>query len=1534
MTITKNSTARLPASALLLLAILAFGGSPAEAKSAKKSRVVAKGKHQGTITGLASKEKGATTTLRIAGNTTPTFTVYKLQNPSRVVVDIVGAQLDPTLRRRDEKAVWSINSWAVGQVSAHHMGKGRGLVRVVVGLSRKSRYSVRAVGNNVVVEVTANEKPQVSTRPDLLQARNESAAARAAAEREITLAKAEAAQIRAQARKSNAEASKKISEAKRLVAQAKKMSEEARLESRVVAGEIAEAKRREASARSAEAAALARKTELRKAESAAQLALSKAQAARLRNTKDSAALHRKAESAARAAEARRGRAEKAMAVANAERLLAEKASANANANRLAAAHAVTQANAERKRAEGQRDQAIATRKSADQSRKRAQQTAERASARAQELKTLVQAEEQRFEAARKLRTREELAVAKAVKAKRIAEEQQRFATAAQSKLNAELRTLALAKRKAKQQTTKAKQALQASRVAAADGKISAGERARLQKKADRLALEGKQAEKLLLRKERALESQRAEVAALNSKREKAAKGLSSLEREAKLAQKRRRSEEKKLAGLAAKRSSMRVSLDEASAMRVAAQQELRRARMARKEAETARNKAESARLAAESARSDADSARSEALATAKRAQDELNKAKLAHQAAERARATTATQLEAQLQRSKQAQLAAEQDRALSASQVARKLKTVRRELSKAKRAHALAEKEREETAKKMAVELRRAKKAKLAAEKERLANAKRLDQELRLAKASNLAAEKERLANAKRLDQELRLAKKAKLAAEKERLANAKRLDQELRLAKAANLAAEKDRAASASKVRSELARATSERLAAERERVAVTSQIQAELEKAKLARMAAEKDRAITAREILKAKEREAEARATLQTSQHARQLAKSKESRAAVAKAVAQTRSAQRALKKAEAERAQAVRARREGEKALRLANLRENEAKAKLVASHAKRATKASAPIYKTRLREIDVVEKQDVSRIVIALSAPATPVVISNRGGQAVLEIPAAAMRNDQERTLDTTQLGGTIRAVSSYRNPKKPGTIKVVVDLKGKSKGVLKKVGNTYYWDFPHKRTTVAVAKKAKSRVASYKPQAVAGYGSASSPVTQQTVAQLSKRRRKTYRGRKIDLNFKRHDIHDLMRLLATVGGVNIIVPDNISARVTIRLTRVPWDQALDVILASKGLGFKMEGPRLYRIATRKELDAEFESKMNRARALADSEPPTPEIFNLNYVQADAVQAQISSLLSVKGSIQVDKRTNALIINDVAANRARIVNLLTQLDTQTPQVQIEARIVEARSTFIRQFGIQWGGNIDASAAGGNATGLIFPSSIGLAGAADDGQTPNGGVAANPSNFAVNLPAAIGTGSGGGIGLSLGSVGGNLGLNLRLSALEDEGTVRIVSSPKITTSNNIEATIKSGVSIPISVVSANGVQTTFVPADLELKVTPSVSLRDCAVSMQIQVKKNEADFVNTGARGDPTLLTKEAKTTILVQDGDTSVIGGIYTRNSGVSYSKVPFFGDLPVIGWLFKTTRENDERTEVLIFITPKITNRAFLPCGE
>jgi type IV pilus assembly protein PilQ len=310
---------------------------------------------------------------------------------------------------------------------------------------------------------------------------------------------------------------------------------------------------------------------------------------------------------------------------------------------------------------------------------------------------------------------------------------------------------------------------------------------------------------------------------------------------------------------------------------------------------------------------------------------------------------------------------------------------------------------------------------------------------------------------------------------------------------------------------------------------------------------------------------------------------------------------------------------------------------------------------------------------------------------------------------------------------------------------------------------------------------------------------------------------------------------------------------------------------------------------------------------------------------------LQSMHSARGTIEVDPRTNALIINDVAGNRAAIAKLAYSLDTQTPQISIEARIVEARSTFTRDIGIQWGGSAIAGANGGNATGLVWPSNVAITGANTDQQTIATGVAA-PSDFAVNLPAATGSGEGGALGFSLGSIGGNFNINLRLSALEDSGTVRIISAPKITVLNNKQAKISQGVSIPISVVSAAGTSTQFVQADLALTVTPYVSQRDCAIAMHLLVTKNEPDFVNVGARGDPTILTKTASTDMLVNDGETTVLGGIYTRNSGVAYKKIPLLGDIPVLGWLFKNRRENDDRTEILVFITPKITNRAGTSC--
>ncbi|HEX4352841.1 MAG TPA: type IV pilus secretin PilQ, partial [Polyangiales bacterium] len=299
-------------------------------------------------------------------------------------------------------------------------------------------------------------------------------------------------------------------------------------------------------------------------------------------------------------------------------------------------------------------------------------------------------------------------------------------------------------------------------------------------------------------------------------------------------------------------------------------------------------------------------------------------------------------------------------------------------------------------------------------------------------------------------------------------------------------------------------------------------------------------------------------------------------------------------------------------------------------------------------------------------------------------------------------------------------------------------------------------------------------------------------------------------------------------------------------------------------------------------------------------------------------------------VAVDVRTNILVVRDIPENLDNVEELVRSLDTQTPQVLIEARIVEATTSFSNEFGIQWGGDVAASSATGNPTGLVFPHDLTLAGGATDGTTPVAGLSPfggtpNP-NFVVNFPAPAGTGRGGAIGLSMGSLSGNLNVSVRLSAFETTGQVRIISAPRVLTLDNHSATISQGTSIPYSQVGAQGVQTTFQEAVLSLAVTPHVT-NDGAVSMEVQITRNEPNFNQRSARGDPTILKRQAQTTLLVQDGHTAVIGGIYTRNSGSGLDQIPLLGDIPILGVIFQHRTKTDQRNELLIFLTPRIVNR-------
>ncbi len=960
-----------------------------------------------------------------------------------------------------------------------------------------------------------------------------------------------------------------------------------------------------------------------------------------------------------------------------------------------------------------------------------------------------------------------------------------------------------------------------------------------------------------------------------------------------------------------------------------------RAEQAAREADQRRERAERAAREAEQRRAEAEKAATAAISRKEQAARITADAEARRASAEAQRSKALAQLtavESELREAERRSKAAQAD-AEKAVELAGRAKALRAQEEAAYRRTVTAREQAETRRKKAdraAADLERS----LQAEKTALAAAERQRAQAEAAQRA-VADQERRAAGARAIAAAQAEARKHEAArTQAEAVLAARRAEVDRQRDKLARLQKERDNAASdLAELRQAAGKARAKREHEEKQ-----------LAELKERRAAAERELARTRKASAEARREAAAAHAQATAAEARAAEARAAAKKAAAAKATADQAAAELAkLRKAAGE----ARAKRKHEEQ-RLAELKQRRAAAKAAAAKAAAeaaaaeaaAAKAAADSRhrtarkarpKARVKDIDFQDAEGVARVVVAMSAPAKPRVVSEGRRKAVLEIPGATLSDELERTLDVTRFRGPIEAVSSYRDPDDPTTIRVEVQLAQPAASVLKKVGNTYRWEFakPAVRTR-RVARTAK-RSTPAPPPAAGGYGGSSTPITQQTVAQVAGRRAKVYRGTKIDLDFKDADIHNLLRLLADVGGVNIVIPDEIKYRVTVRLRRVPWDQALEVILASKGLWYERTG-NLYRIAPRKELDAQAQAEAERLQAMAQSEVPDTEYITLNYSNASDVAKSVSKMLSPKGDLQIDKRTNTVVVIDVKANRRKIVDLLRRLDTATPQIQIEARIVEARSSFSREFGVQWGGSASMSGATGNSTGLVFPNSVTAAGGNDTNQAPTGGLKSLPSDFAVNLPAATGLGSGGAIGLQLGSVGGNFGLNLRLSALEDQGTVRIISAPKITVINNTKAQISQGVSIPVSVVSANGAQTQFVPADLSLEVTPTVSQADCSITLDVNVKKNEADFVNTGSRGDPSILRKEAKTKILVADGATTVIGGIYTRNTGVSYSKVPFFADLPVIGWFFKNRKEADERTEVLVFITPKITNKAALRC--
>ena len=435
-----------------------------------------------------------------------------------------------------------------------------------------------------------------------------------------------------------------------------------------------------------------------------------------------------------------------------------------------------------------------------------------------------------------------------------------------------------------------------------------------------------------------------------------------------------------------------------------------------------------------------------------------------------------------------------------------------------------------------------------------------------------------------------------------------------------------------------------------------------------------------------------------------------------------------------------------------------------------------------------------------------------------------------------------------------------------------------------------------------------------------------------------YRGERLSLNFQNVEVRAVLQVIADFTGLNIVTSDTVSGNLTLRLKDVPWDQALDIVMRAKGLDMRKNGNVLW-IAPRDELLTKEKLELEQRAQIADLEPLRTEIFQLNYQKAEAFKKVFgideggdkkNSVLSSRGSAVIDPRTNQLFVTDIAAKLDSIRELIRKTDIPTRQVMIEARIVEANDSFSKNlgaklaFGVQRvGSNIFEMS--GQQTGTVSTAG----GSSSNAPGLNSPALATVNGNAVNLPAGgIGQNPAGSVAFTLFNAAASRFIGLELSALEADGRGKIISSPRVVTADSQAALIEQGEEIPYQEATSSGATSiAFKKANLKLEVTPQIT-PDGFVILEVDVTKD--------SRGDPlavgsTLVainTKHVKTNVRVENGGTVVLGGIYQQNENDTTTKVPFFGDLPVVGHAFKTNSRISNKTELLIFLTPRVISDA------
>ncbi len=608
--------------------------------------------------------------------------------------------------------------------------------------------------------------------------------------------------------------------------------------------------------------------------------------------------------------------------------------------------------------------------------------------------------------------------------------------------------------------------------------------------------------------------------------------------------------------------------------------------------------------------------------------------------------------------------------------------------------------------------------------------------------------------------------------------------------------------------------------------------------------------------------------------------------------------------------------------------------------------KKLQKERARAVPIRIIKTGFRDEADRSIVVLNVTGKPASYYIKFKKGKVGLIIDNALIRKRYMRFLDTSAFPTPVKRVEfkNFRNPREGQEAEVWVTMDTMTPYDVVETPHSVEWIF-HKPETYIAKYKATMKMQRHpvsEKTSPAPSPSAASPVKKTAVQKMVQHARTTqshslafpkkkYTGAKMSFDFQQADIHNVLRLIAEVSNLNIVAGDDVRGKITLRLKNVPWDQALDIILESEGLGKQRIG-NVLRIAPISKLKKEMQEKISAKKTVEKLEPLVTTYIPVNYTTAKDLSVKVKPILSSRGTVMVDDRTNTLIIKDIAKKVKGVKALVKKLDTPTPEVLIESRIVEASKEFTREIGIKWGANYNAGPQYGNAPSGNFPNQMNVRGGAtgqagggtSGGGTTGGGGGSStmPSGVLpnVNLPA---TASYGALGITLEQVANIFTLDAELTAMEDNGKGRVISSPRIATLDNKTAKIEQGLRIPYLKITEEGTVTTeFIEANLNMEVTPHVS-NDKMINMQVQVSKDTPDWSHL-VQGVPSIDKKEATTNVMVKDGGVTAIGGIFTVERSNSIHKVPFFGDIPILGWAFKNKRVVKNRKELLIFISPKL----------